>query len=61
VRISETFGERIQNIIFLASGNEITDMSFQKAPVDGRVLTDDLNPIEVYLEQARAGELYYRR
>ena len=47
VRISETFGERIQNIIFLASGNAITDMSYQKAPVKGRMLTDDLNPIDL--------------
>jgi len=61
VRISQTFGQLVQNIIFLASGNEIKDLDYQKAPKEGRVLTDDLNPYEVYLEQARAGELYYRR
>jgi spermidine synthase len=61
VRISETFGNRVQNIIFLASGKDMLDVANQKAQTDGPVLTDDLNPIEVFLEQARAGELYYRR
>jgi spermidine synthase len=61
VRSSQTDGETIRNIMVVASQNEMTDLTYSKAPIDGTVLTDDLNPIEIYLDRANAGEIYYRR
>jgi len=46
------------NIIFVASQASIADVRFNASPTNGHLLTDDLNPIEIYLEDARAG-LYF--
>lgn len=53
--------ERIQNIIFVASRQERLDAEFREVPSDGVILTDDLNPIEMLLQDARGDEIYYRR
>jgi hypothetical protein len=37
----------------------MSDLAYSPPPGDGQVLTDDLNPIEIYFEQARAN-YYYR-
>jgi hypothetical protein len=47
--------------MIVASQEEITDLSYSQAPTDGTILTDDLNPIEIFLDRANAGEIYYRR
>lgn len=60
-RSSQTEGDTVRNIMFIASQTEMTNLSYTKAPTDGVVLTDDLNPIEIFIEQANAGELTYRR
>jgi hypothetical protein len=39
----------------------MSDLPYAKAPTDGTILTDDLNPIEIFLDRANAGEVYYRR
>jgi len=61
VRSSQIDGETIRNIMIVASQEEITDLSYSQAPTDGTILTDDLNPIEIFLDRANAGEIYYRR
>jgi spermidine synthase len=61
VRSSQTQGETIRNIMIVASDKEMTDLSYSKAPTDGTILTDNLNPIEIFLDRANAGEIYYRR
>lgn len=33
----------------------MTDLDLPEMPTTGRPLTDDLNPIEIYLEEARSG------
>jgi spermidine synthase len=60
-RTSEKDGDTIRNIMFMASQTEMMDLSYSKAPTSGIVLTDNLNPIEIFIEQANAGELTYRR
>ncbi|MBN1146137.1 MAG: fused MFS/spermidine synthase [Anaerolineales bacterium] len=62
-RTSTMSGDFVQNIIFVASMEQMTGLGadFLEAPVDGPLLTDDLNPIEIFLERARGGEIYYRR
>lgn len=52
-------GEHLVNIILMASQTEMTDLDFGNLPRGGTVLTDDLNPSEIYSEQARSG--YYFR
>ena len=63
VRVSMLPEEFVQNIIFVASAEPITglDPEYVEALAGGPLLTDDLNPIEVFLERARGGEIYYRR
>ncbi len=52
----------LQNIILMASMTEMAALGYPEAPCcEGPVLTDDLNPIEIFLEEARQGELYFRR
>jgi spermidine synthase len=51
--------EELSNIILLASQTEMEDVDFPKAPASGRILTDDLNPAEIYFEQARAGYYFH--
>ncbi len=61
VRSSQTDGDTIRNIMLAASQAEMSDLPYGKAPTDGTILTDDLNPIEIYLDQANAGEIHFRR
>ncbi len=61
VRSSQIDGETIRNIMIVASQDEMSDLAYTEAPTDGMVLTDDLNPIEIFLDRANAGEIYYRR
>jgi len=52
----------LQNILLVASMSELQGLDYPEAPCcEGPVLTDDLNPIEIFLEEARQGELYFRR
>ncbi len=60
-RASATQGQGLQNIIFMASQMEMADSNFAQAPTDGVLLTDNRNPIEIFLEEARAGISYFRR
>lgn len=60
--IASSRGNFLQNIILVASKNESYVLPYPEAPCcDGPVLTDDLNPIEVFLEEARQGEIYFRK
>jgi hypothetical protein len=52
-------GGHLANLILIASQQPMNDLAFSQPPQDGPVLTDDLNPIEIYFEQARAN-YYYR-
>jgi spermidine synthase len=61
VRSSQIDGETIRNIMIVASQDEMSDLTYPSAPTDGMVLTDDLNPIEIFLDRANAGEIYYRK
>lgn len=54
VRASAVTGSANQNVVFVATSGD-RDLPFQRPPADGPVLTDDLNPIEIYLERARKG------
>jgi spermidine synthase len=58
-RASEVSGERLMNIILVASQVQMEENPFPQAPEDGTLLTDDLNPAEVYFEQARAGYYFH--
>lgn len=58
VRSSQTKGYSNQNIIFMASDADINDYGV-KVPVMGTLLTDDLNPIDIYLFRARRGFIDY--
>jgi hypothetical protein len=59
VRASKLNGEDLTNLILIGSQTALTDSAFSPAPTEGRILTDDLNPVEVYFEQARSN--YYFR
>jgi spermidine synthase len=50
---------RLANLLLIASQQPMLDLPYPPLPRDGDILTDDLNPIEVYFEQARAN-YYYR-
>jgi len=43
------------NFVFVASPVPMPDSGSSAAASDGRLLTDELNPIEIYLEKARNG------
>lgn len=60
VEVSDAEEERLVNLVFVASMEPVDDIPYADAPWDGQVLTDDLNPIDVLLRQAREG-IYYRR
>ncbi|GEM_PF-995282 len=50
------------NIIFVASATTMDDIGgFDPNITDGTILTDDLNPIEIYLEESRSSTFYFRR
>ena len=59
VRTVLTEGGQLENLLLIASQQPLSDLSHPPAPRDGDLLTDDLNPIEIYFEQARAN-YYYR-
>jgi spermidine synthase len=59
VRASKLEGETLMNILFVASQQSLDDIGFPRSPADGMVLTDDLNPAEIYFEQARAGYYFH--
>lgn len=59
-RASSIRGSVLQNIIFVASHESLADTNYPLVPIDGLTLTDDLNPIEIFLEEARR-ESYFRR
>jgi len=62
--ISKAFADAryfgIGNILFIASKSQIRNNTLTEAPAGGQVLTDDLNPIELLLEEARSGFQYRR-
>ena len=58
-RASHLEGETLLNVIMMASQTTMGDIDLPDAPLDGRVLTDDLNPAEIYFEQARAGYYFH--
>lgn len=60
-RASSTVGQGLQNIVFVASQTPVNDLAYETFAADGVVLTDDRNPIEVFLEEARSGISYFRR
>lgn len=43
------------NILLVGSQSPMIDLNFPPMPATGAPLTDDLNPIEIYLEEARSG------
>lgn len=53
-------GEADQNIVFIASPAAMVDLAWPDAPTDGVLLTDDLNPIELFFEQTRIGVEFRR-
>lgn len=59
VRASQIDGEDLTNLILIGAQTELADSDFPAAPTGGAILTDDLNPIEIYFEQARSG-FYFR-
>ena len=61
VRASQSEGETIRNIMLVASQDDLSDLPYGLAPKDGTLLTDELNPVEIFLERANAGELHFRR
>ena len=56
-RASEVAGEELMNLILIASQAEMADIVYPPAPKDGFVLTDDLNPVEIFFVQA-LGDYY---
>jgi len=58
-RASKITGDRLMNIVLVASNLPMSDLEFPKAPQDGDLITDDLNPGEIYFEQARAGSFFH--
>lgn len=58
-RASEIEADHLVNIILVASQSALDDLGYPQAPRGGTLLTDDLNPVEIYFEQARA-DYYYR-
>ena len=57
--IVDESSETLSNILLIASNSSMQDLDFPHTPSDGRVLTDDLNPAEIYFEQARAGYYFH--
>jgi spermidine synthase len=53
-RASLVAGEDLSNVILMASQARMVDVDYPQAPKDGTVLSDDLNPVEIYFEQARS-------
>ncbi len=53
-RASKLGEAHLVNLILIASNAPMDDIPFPPAPRDGMLLTDDLNPAEIFFEQARA-------
>lgn len=61
VRASKVRGHHLTNILLVAAQQSLSDLPYPLAPRQGVILTDDLNPIEIFYEQARAGEYFLRQ
>jgi spermidine synthase len=59
-RTSSLLGDAEQNVLFIASRTEMLDTAWADAPTDGVLLTDDLNPIEIFFQQARTSVEFHR-
>jgi spermidine synthase len=59
VRAVLSEGGRLENLLLIASQQPLSDLTYPPAPGGGDLLTDDLNPIEIYFEQARANYFYH--
>ncbi len=57
--IVDDTSEKLVNILLIASQTALQDQNAPPVPRDGQVLTDDLNPAEIYFEQARAGYYFH--
>lgn len=57
-RAVQSQGSHLENLILIASQQPLSDLPYPTTPRDGVVLTDDLNPIEIFFEQARANYFY---
>jgi spermidine synthase len=53
-------GDNSQNVIFVASQGSIGDLAVFPVPDDGTVLTDDKNPMDIFLSESRSFT-YFRR
>jgi hypothetical protein len=53
VRVIKADVPILQNIVFVASPSALLDSDFEKAPTNGVLLTDDLNPVEIFFERAQ--------
>ena len=63
-RVLFVYGEKFpsaQNILFFASMAPQNDLQLIQAPHTGVVLTDDLNPIEIFYEETLRGEVILQR
>ncbi len=58
-RASNLEGDQLSNVILIASSISMPDIDYPLAPAGGTVLTDDLNPAEIYFEQARADYYFH--
>jgi spermidine synthase len=54
VRSSRLGESHLVNLVLIASNTRMADISYPEAPEDGVLLTDDLNPAEIFFEQARS-------
>jgi len=52
-------GDGLVNLILIASQVPMSDIPYPQAPRGGTLLTDDLNPVEIYFEQARADYYFH--
>lgn len=57
-RVYASESGRLSNLILIASQQPMNNLPYPPTPRDGQVLTDDLNPIEIFFEQARANYFY---
>lgn len=57
-RVALSEGGHLENLILIASQQPMSDLPYPPTPRDGQMLTDDLNPIEIFFEQARANYFY---
>ena len=53
VRVINTDVPILHNIVFIASPSGLLELDLEKAPTNGVLLTDDLNPVEIFFERAQ--------